>query len=131
MHSLGNDFILIERANLNDAGGVDVIKKLSHRFTGIGFDRAIIIESIRANNNEIRVSFYNSDGTHIDFCCNGLKVVAGYFHYLTTLKNFNINICLSNGKVEKIPTEILGNGKVKIETTKPDYEFVFKGELIL
>ncbi|GAB5412222.1 MAG: diaminopimelate epimerase [Chlamydiales bacterium] len=68
----GNDFIVMESPPLP----IEVIAKLCDRRKGIGADGLIFVsESDRA---DCKFSYYNSDGSHADFCGNGLRAVARF-----------------------------------------------------
>ncbi len=119
MHALGNDFVLIHKADL---GNADMITVLSNRQIGIGFDQAIIIDDFDASNTYFTITFLNADGSQAGGCGNGTRAAAGYFHKETNKKEFNIHITLPNGGFDVVHAQILENNLVKIKMPSPRFE---------
>jgi len=61
MHGLGNDFIVIDCRKKNIPSLSRLIKKLSHRQFGIGFDQALIL--LPSKKADFRMDIYNADGS--------------------------------------------------------------------
>jgi diaminopimelate epimerase len=76
MHGLGNDFIIIDcrRKNIRDLPRV--VKRLSRRRFGIGFDQALILRG--SKRADFRMDVYNSDGSRVEMCGNGIRCMARY-----------------------------------------------------
>lgn len=119
MHALGNDFVLIHRAEL---GNADMIAVLSNRHIGIGFDQAIIIDSFTTDSDFFTITFLNADGSHAGGCGNGTRAAAGYFHRQTGKTDFNIHITLPSGGFDIVHAQILGNNFIKIKMPSPRFE---------
>lgn len=119
MHALGNDFVLIHKAELPNR---DMIQTLSDRHRGIGFDQAIIIDDFNVNDDFFKITFLNADGSHAGGCGNGTRAVAGYFHRETGKREFNIHIALPNGSVDSVSANIMPNNCVRIKMPKPRFE---------
>jgi len=71
----GNDFVLIDNRNGRLSGDLgDLVRRVCHRGLGVGADGFILIEfSARA---DLRMIYYNRDGSAADLCGNGLRCVA-------------------------------------------------------
>ena len=127
MHALGNDFVLIHRAELdNHVKWRDIIKSLSNRHTGIGFDQAIIIDdfnkdSFNKDSDFFTITFLNADGSHAGGCGNGTRSAAGYFHKQTQKTDFNIHITLPSGGFDVVHAQILGDNLVTITMPNPRF----------
>jgi diaminopimelate epimerase len=78
MHGLGNDFVIIDSIRQSIQIGQIPIQKLSHRYTGIGFDQLIWISpSSRA---DFSCRFFNTDTSEAEQCGNGIRCVARFLH---------------------------------------------------
>jgi diaminopimelate epimerase len=73
MDGLGNDFIIFDKRNESIFLTKDQIIKISDR-KYLGCDQVIFIENDK--NNNIFLSFYNSDGSKATACGNGSRCVA-------------------------------------------------------
>jgi len=79
MHGLGNDFILID-CTKNELPGIQrIVKKLSDRRFGVGFDQALILR--KSKKADWRMDIYNNDGGRVEMCGNGIRCLA---HYIWT-----------------------------------------------
>ena len=73
MHSLGNDFVLIE--NPNQSFSEQDIRAIANRNYGIGCDQVMIIEGSAA---PYALAIWNQDGTRALACGNGTRCVVAY-----------------------------------------------------
>ena len=85
MHGIGNDFIIIDQLKNQYHLNSDIIKSLSHRQFGIGFDQLLIIESSLNPEAEFRYRIFNADGNEVEQCGNGARC---FYRYI---KNKNIS----------------------------------------
>ena len=76
MHGLGNDFIVIDCRKKKIAGLSRLMKKLSHRQFGIGFDQALVL--LPSKKADFRMDIYNADGGRVEMCGNGIRCFAKY-----------------------------------------------------
>ncbi len=76
MHGLGNDFIVIDCRKKKIAGLSRLMKKLSHRQLGIGFDQALVL--LPSKKADFRMDIYNADGGRVEMCGNGIRCFAKY-----------------------------------------------------
>src|SRR5499426_3776630 len=77
MHGLGNDFIVFE-APPGGAPSADAIRRLADRFTGIGFDQALMLEPPRKSGTAVFYRIFNADGREVEQCGNGARCIARY-----------------------------------------------------
>jgi diaminopimelate epimerase len=75
MHGLGNDFIIFD-APSTGAPPADVIRRLADRFTGIGFDQALMLEPARRPGTAVYYRIFNADGREAEQCGNGARCIA-------------------------------------------------------
>lgn len=76
MHGLGNDFIVIDGINQNIDLNPRLIKQLSNRHTGVGFDQCLIVEAPKNNNSDFYYRIFNADGNEVGQCGNGARCLA-------------------------------------------------------
>lgn len=106
MHGLGNDFIVVDLRNKKIPNLSKVVKKISDRRFGIGFDQAMIIGKSRKA--DFKMDIYNFDGSHVEMCGNGIRAVAKYIwdRKLSTKKILEIETMAGIIRPEKAGLEI-------------------------
>ena len=111
MDGLGNDFVIIDQRDHNYQLNQDQIIKICDR-NFIGCDQLIFIK--RKDQKNIKLEFYNSDGSVSGACGNGTRCVAD----LLSKKNNDKEIVLwtSSGPLK---SKILGNNLVETEIGIP------------
>lgn len=77
MHGLGNDFIIFDTPP-GGAPGAETIRRLADRYTGIGFDQALMLESPRQPGTAVYYRIFNADGREVEQCGNGARCIARY-----------------------------------------------------
>ncbi|MGH8250213.1 MAG: diaminopimelate epimerase [Steroidobacteraceae bacterium] len=77
MHGLGNDFIIFD-APAGGAPEPDAIRRLADRYTGIGFDQALMLEPPRRPGTAVYYRIFNADGREVEQCGNGARCIARF-----------------------------------------------------
>jgi diaminopimelate epimerase len=77
MHGLGNDFILFD-APPGGAPDAATIRRLADRYTGIGFDQALMLEPPRRPGTAAYYRIFNADGREVEQCGNGARCIARF-----------------------------------------------------
>lgn len=75
-HGTGNDFILIEDPDLSDEQLSELVRKLCHRKFGIGADGLMMAQP--SATADIKMRYWNQDGSVAPMCGNGIRVFARY-----------------------------------------------------
>jgi diaminopimelate epimerase len=70
-NGLGNDFVIIDNRDGAISFTDEDIVRICHRFFGIGADGLMLAE--KSSKADIRMVFYNSDGSRAGMCGNGLR----------------------------------------------------------
>ncbi len=110
MHGLGNDFVLIDNRKQNTEITLALVKSLSDRHRGIGFDQLLVVDHSKEEGCDAAYRFYNPDGSQAEQCGNGQRCISKYLHQLEPTKS---QFCLS-GLAGLMYSEILENGDVRV-----------------
>ena len=78
MHSLGNDFMMVDGLSQEAAFNASDIKTWGSRNTGIGFDQLLIVEPPSSPNSDFFFRIYNADGSEAEQCGNGTRCAASF-----------------------------------------------------
>lgn len=119
MHGLGNDFMVVNCINQNFLLSSSLIKKLSDRHTGIGFDQLLLVEASNSPIFDFNYRIFNSNGNEVEQCGNGARCF-GLFLLLKNLTNKK-KISVSTKKRSLI-IEFISNGMIKVNMNKPDFK---------
>ena len=76
MHSLGNDFVVLDQVTQHFQLTAEQVQKLGDRRTGIGFDQLLVIAPPQDPAADFCYHIYNSDGSTAQQCGNGTRAVA-------------------------------------------------------
>lgn len=78
MHSLGNDFVIIDAITQNVKLNSAYIKKIADRHTGIGCDQIIVLDPPTNHLADFYYRVYNADGKSAEQCLNGVRCAARF-----------------------------------------------------
>ncbi|WP_338521788.1 diaminopimelate epimerase [Candidatus Legionella polyplacis] len=92
MHSLGNDFIIINGIYNKVSLSPRYIIKIANRHTGIGFDQCILLKKSNNKKIDFLCAIYNSNGKEIFQCCNGIRCLYKFIIYNNITKKKRITI---------------------------------------
>ncbi|MDF2700032.1 MAG: diaminopimelate epimerase [Haloplasmataceae bacterium] len=120
LHGTGNDFIIFNST-------INELKDLSHlamkvcdRHFGIGADGMMV--AFNSQVADIRMIYYNSDGSEAPMCGNGIRCFAKYVfdNKIVTKENFNVETL---GGIMKVELFIQNDEvyKVRINMGKPEF----------
>lgn len=76
-HALGNDYVVICPAELDNELGQETIRLICHRNYGVGAD-GILLGPIDSNSCDFGLRFFNPDGSEAEKSGNGLRIFARY-----------------------------------------------------
>lgn len=74
MHGLGNDFVIVDARETDSPVTAAMAQAIGSRFFGVGFDQLAVLT--KAQDADVSVEFWNSDGTKADACGNASRCVA-------------------------------------------------------
>ena len=76
MHGLGNDFVIIDQRKKMIEISKEIINRLSDRKSGAGCDQLITINEKTADDHDVYIKIFNSNGDQAEACGNGTRCVA-------------------------------------------------------
>jgi len=74
MHGLGNDFVILRSRGEQGCAEPGLVRRLGDRHRGIGFDQ--LAEITPTTTADLRLDFWNADGTQSGACGNATRCVA-------------------------------------------------------
>lgn len=119
MHGLGNDFMVVESIHQNFIFSKSIIKKLSNRNTGVGFDQLLLIEKSGNPKYDFHYRIFNANGNEVEQCGNGARCV-GFFVFLKHLTNKK-NIILSTS-TKHISINFISSKNIQVNMNEPSFE---------
>jgi diaminopimelate epimerase len=128
--ALGNDYLLVERADLTQPLTPDSVRELCDYHYGVGSDGLLEIVSTDGARSEVRI--WNPDGSTAELSGNGVRIVAAWLarrsgaarvgltigsRELEAVVGADGDIALDMGQVEVGETETLDLGDDQVEFT--------------
>ena len=80
MHSLGNDFVVIDGVSASTHLSSQQIAALADRNRGIGFDQLLLVAPPSHPDCDFEYIIYNADGSEAEQCGNGTRCVTDFVH---------------------------------------------------
>jgi len=126
-HGTGNDFIIFEHEalkGLKTISPTELARKVCDRHFGVGADGMMIVKpSVQA---DIKMEFYNADGSLAPMCGNGIRCFAKYVydHKLVSNQTFDVETLAG---IMKVTLTNKGDHAtlVTIDMGKPDFDSTF------
>ena len=86
----GNDFIIIDATAKKINLSKKIIKEMCSRNFGIGGDGLIMIK--KSKNSDLRMDYYNRDGSAAEMCGNGIRCMAAFIYNKNLIRRKYLNI---------------------------------------
>lgn len=100
MHGLGNDFMVVDLVTQHFAFRPELVRQLSDRQFGIGFDQLLIVEPPSNPEVDFRYRIFNADGSEVEQCGNGARCFARFVHDARLTAKNPIKVETSSGIIE-------------------------------
>lgn len=110
MHGAGNDFIVVDDTSAERCYSPEFIRAVCHRRTGIGADGFFALRKLP--DGQVRMDFFNCDGSKADLCGNGLRCAASFAYRNHLASGKNISFVTDSGTLH---AEIIREDLVRIE----------------
>ena len=78
MHGLGNDFMVFDAIHQDVQLSSEQIRRWANRYTGVGFDQLLLVESAQQAGVDFRYRIFNADGSEVAQCGNGARCFARF-----------------------------------------------------
>ncbi len=78
MHGLGNDFVVLDLMTQRVRVDEKIVRRLSDRNFGIGFDQLLIVEAPDDPEMDFKYRIFNADGSEVEHCGNGARCFARF-----------------------------------------------------
>lgn len=121
MQAAGNDFILMNGMIEKSSSWNETAKKVCDRHFGVGADGLMFCE--RSSKADIKMNYYNSDGSRGEMCGNGIRCFAKfvYDNEIVTKNEFSVETD-AGIKYIKLNIDISGNIEyLKVDMEKIDF----------
>ncbi|TDT72360.1 diaminopimelate epimerase [Hypnocyclicus thermotrophus] len=105
-HGLGNDFIIFLEDDVKKYNYSELAKQVCHRNFGIGADGMIVVA--KSTIGDVRMIFFNADGSEAPMCGNGVRCFSHYVRNNNIVSKDIINVETLAGII-KIETSIRNN----------------------
>lgn len=109
MNGAGNDFVVMDSTEQKYRQEADFVKFLCNRHKGIGADGVMYL-SKNQGGADVKMDFYNNDGSRAEMCGNGLRCAAVFAHKYFFQKD-KIIFSTDSGLLE---TEVTGENTARI-----------------
>lgn len=99
MHGLGNDFMVIDAISQSIQLSSEVIRRLANRYTGVGFDQLLLVESPQFPDLDFHYRIFNADGNEVAQCGNGARCFARFVRLKGLTNEREIRVSTTNGRM--------------------------------
>lgn len=120
LQGTGNDFIIFRGSDLNTINYNELAKKACNRHFGIGADGMIVVE--KSSVADVKMCFYNSDGSIATMCGNGIRCFSKFVYENNIVNNtkFDVETLAGIMKVEVVVEDNKVNF-AKVNLGKPSF----------
>ncbi|MGB7244955.1 MAG: diaminopimelate epimerase [Sulfitobacter sp.] len=115
MHGLGNDFVVIDSRDVDIPVTSTLARALADRHRGVGFDQLALMTG---DTDNLRLTFYNADGSLSAACGNATRCIAGYVMRQTG-KNA-LHLTTDRGDLHAVDA---GNGLTSVNMGNPQLDW--------
>ena len=116
-HGTGNDFIVLKEKDLEGREESETAKALCHRNYGIGADGLLIVKA--SSVADLKMAYYNQDGSVAPMCGNGLRCFARFAHENDLVENDQFQVETLAGV---LPVDVSsGYERIRIGLMKPTF----------
>ncbi len=112
MHGLGNDFVVLDERGIAPRVDASVALAMADRHRGVGFDQLAVMSD--ADDADVHLTFWNSDGSQSAACGNATRCIANYL--MEDGGKDSLRIATARGVLEACSTE---NGHTSVNMGQP------------
>jgi len=116
MHGAGNDFMVVRWPDGVDLPDEEVVRGWADRRRGVGFDQLLVLETPERPGLAAFYRIFNSDGSEVEQCGNGVRCVARYL-----AGNEEGTTLMLGSPVGAVEARLLAGGEVTVNLGEPVY----------
>ncbi len=105
MHGLGNDFMVVDAVTQNVYFSPELIRRLSDRHRGVGFDQLLVVEPPYDPELDFHYRIFNADGSEVAQCGNGARCFARFVRIKGLTNKRDIRVSTQTGRMTLTVTE--------------------------
>ncbi|WP_395480217.1 diaminopimelate epimerase [Candidatus Curculioniphilus buchneri] len=105
MHGLGNDFMVVDAITQNLCFSSEIIRRLSDRHYGVGFDQLLLVEPPYDPDLDFHYRIFNADGNEVAQCGNGARCFAHFVRMKKLINKLEIHVSTQSGRMVLTITE--------------------------
>lgn len=119
MHGLGNDFMVVDAVTQNVYFSPSLIRRLSDRHRGVGFDQLLVVEPPYNPELDFHYRIFNADGSEVAQCGNGARCFARFVRIKGLTNKRDIRVSTQTGRMVLTVTE---DEEVQVNMGEPVFE---------
>lgn len=119
MHGLGNDFMVVDAVTQNVYFSPELIRRLSDRNRGVGFDQLLVVEPPYDPELDFHYRIFNADGSEVAQCGNGARCFARFVRIKGLTNKRDIRVSTQTGRMVLTVTE---DELVQVNMGEPIFE---------
>jgi diaminopimelate epimerase len=119
MHGVGNDFIVFDPGEVEDADLPDLAREACDRHFGVGADGILVPAASEVA--DLKMVYLNSDGSPSEMCGNGLRCLARYARDFELVNGEAEVLTIETGAGVKKVT-LCGDGSSRVDMGAPEFE---------
>lgn len=100
MHTLGNDFVILDRLDSSFYLDSFFVKTIAHRKFGIGFDQLLVLEAPITPDHDFSFQVFNANGHSANQCLNGARALFSYIFSESLTFKSKVKIQISDQSIE-------------------------------
>jgi diaminopimelate epimerase len=116
MHGLGNDFMMVDLISQQVTLNPELVKELSDRRFGIGFDQLLTVRPPVKPDNDFRYTIYNADGSEAEQCGNGARCFLRFVRDEGLTSKSTIRLETNNANIS---CKLEKNGNITVDMGEP------------
>ncbi|MCR3755578.1 MAG: diaminopimelate epimerase [Sodalis sp. Psp] len=119
MHGLGNDFMVVDAVTQNVYFSSEVIRRLSDRHCGVGFDQLLVVEPPYDPELDFHYRIFNADGGEVAQCGNGARCFARFVRMKNLTNKRDIHVSTRAGRVV---LTVIEDDLVRVNMGEPNFD---------
>lgn len=139
MHGLGNDFMVVDAVTQNVYFSPELIRRLSDRHRGVGFDQLLVVEPPYDPELDFHYRIFNADGSEVAQCGNGARCFARFVRIKGLTNKRDIRVSTQTGRMVLTVTEdedvqvnmgepVFEPQQVPFRAAKPEKTYILRAE---